>query len=109
MWVGDVVWSSIPELTKPLKVMAKIRYNMPAAPAKVFPTEREDQVRVVFDQPVRAITPGQIAVFYRGETVVGGGTILAPNQIEVDSETTEQAVKRALQRVQPFMLEGAIE
>ena len=109
MWVGDVVWSSIPELTKPLKVMAKIRYNMPAAPAKVFPTEREDQVRVVFDQPVRAITHGQIAVFYRGETVVGGGTILAPNQIEVDSETTEQAVKRALQRVQPFMLEGAIE
>ncbi|CUU34377.1 tRNA (5-methylaminomethyl-2-thiouridylate)-methyltransferase [Armatimonadetes bacterium DC] len=109
MWVGDVVWSSIPELTKPLKVMAKIRYNMPAAPAKVFPTEREDQVRVVFDHPVRAITPGQIAVFYRGETVVGGGTILAPNQIEVDSETTEQAVKRALQRVQPFMLEGAIE
>ncbi len=109
MWVGEVVWSSIPRLTEPLKVMAKIRYNMPTAPAKVFPTEREDQVRVVFDLPVRAITPGQIAVFYRGETVVGGGTILAPNQIEVDAETTEQAVKRALQRVQPFMLEGAIE
>lgn len=108
MWVGEVVWSSIPGLTEPLKVMAKIRYNMPAAPAKVFPTEREDQVRVVFDHPVRAITPGQIAVFYRGETVVGGGTILVPNQIEVDAETTEQAVKRALQRVQPFMLEGAI-
>lgn len=109
MQVGDVVWSAIPALTKPLKVMAKIRYNMPAAPATLFPCEREEGVYVVFEQPVRAVTPGQIAVFYRGETVVGGGTILSSDSVALDNETTEQAVKRALQRVQPFMLEGAIE
>lgn len=109
MLVGQVEWSSIPTLTEPLKVMAKIRYNMPASPATLYPTEAGDRVRVIFDQPVRAITPGQIAVFYRGETVVGGGTILASCPVEVDAETTEQAVRRALQRVQPFMLEGAIE
>jgi hypothetical protein len=41
----------------------------------VYPGETPNTARVVFDQPVRAITPGQIAVFYRGETVVGGGII----------------------------------
>ncbi len=107
--VGEVVWSSIPTLERPMKVQATVRYNMPTAPATLYPTEREDVVRVVFDTPVRAITPGQMAVFYKGETVVGGGTILSASNPEIDPESTDRAVRRALQLVQPFMLEVAPE
>lgn len=106
MRVEQVVWSSIPALEKPLKVMAKIRYNALAAPAWVYPGEAPDSARVVFDQPVRAITPGQIAVFYRGETVVGGGVIRGVDSAQADSRATDLAVRRALQIVQPLMCEG---
>lgn len=73
--VEEVVWSKIPSLEEPLDVRVKIRYNMPEAPARLYPAEVPNRVRVVFRTPVRAITPGQIAVFYRGQTVVGGGII----------------------------------
>ena len=66
---------SIPELTGLLRVTAKTRYNQKEAPAVIEPLEG-GRVRVVFDQPQRAITPGQAVVFYDGERVVGGGTIL---------------------------------
>ena len=66
---------SIPELTGPLRVTAKTRYSQKEAPAVIEPLEG-GRVRVVFDQPQRAITPGQAVVFYDGERVVGGGTIL---------------------------------
>lgn len=70
--------------TEPLAVKAKIRYNSIEAPAMVFPSgvgkeedEEKDQekVRVVFDKPQRAVTPGQSVVFYAGEEVLGGGII----------------------------------
>ncbi|MFN3690855.1 MAG: tRNA 2-thiouridine(34) synthase MnmA, partial [Fimbriimonadales bacterium] len=107
MTVGKVEWSSIPALDKPMRVMVKIRYNAPMARATLHPLEEPTRVRVVFDEPVRAITPGQFGVFYRGETVVGGGVIEAPDTPSLDAETTDRAVKRALQQVQPFLLEGA--
>ncbi|MCX7992577.1 MAG: hypothetical protein N2651_02785, partial [Fimbriimonadales bacterium] len=107
MTVGDVEWSSIPYLDEPLRVRAKIRYNAPAMRATLYPLDEPTRVRVVFDEPVRAITPGQFGVFYRGETVVGGGVIEAPYAASPDTETTDQAVKRALQIVQPFLLEAA--
>ena len=66
---------SIPELTGPTVVTAKTRYSQKEAPAVIEPLEG-GRVRVVFDQPQRAITPGQAVVFYDGERVVGGGTIL---------------------------------
>ncbi|MBX6396305.1 MAG: tRNA 2-thiouridine(34) synthase MnmA [Alicyclobacillaceae bacterium] len=58
----------------PVRVTAKIRYSAPEVPATVYPEEGE-RVRVVFDEPQRAITPGQSVVFYDGDLVVGGGTI----------------------------------
>jgi tRNA-specific 2-thiouridylase len=73
--VEDVNWIAIDRLTKPLAVEARIRYNMPEAPATIFPTDTATCVEVEFESPQRAITPGQAAVFYRGEIVVGGGTI----------------------------------
>jgi len=57
-----------------LDVSAKIRYNSPEAEAVLYP-ERENQVKVLFKKPQRAITPGQSVVFYQGEEVIGGGII----------------------------------
>jgi tRNA-specific 2-thiouridylase len=108
MRVEQITWSSIPTLEKPLKVMAKIRYNALPAPAWVYPGETPNTARVVFDQPVRAITPGQIAVFYRGETVVGGGIIGSSMRRGVDPQATEQAVQRALQAVPPLRCEMTV-
>ena len=55
--------------------MAKIRYNHKGAPCVIQRTG-EDRVRVEFSEPQRAITPGQAVVFYDGDYVLGGGTIL---------------------------------
>lgn len=63
----------------PLSVRAKIRYAHIPAPATVYPLG-EGEVRVRFDSPQRAITPGQAVVFYDGERVVGGATIRAAGQ-----------------------------
>jgi tRNA-specific 2-thiouridylase len=69
----EVNWISIPELSEPREVEAKIRYNTPPARATIYPIE--DEVRVVFTEPQRAITPGQSVVFYDRDVVVGGGII----------------------------------
>lgn len=55
---------------------AKVRYRSPAAAAQAEPGDGEEW-RVWFDEPQAAVTPGQAAVLYRGDEVVGGGTILA--------------------------------
>jgi tRNA-specific 2-thiouridylase len=58
----------------PLRVTAKIRHRHEPAPA-ILETAPNGEVRVTFDQPQRAITPGQAVVFYDGDLVVGGGWI----------------------------------
>lgn len=73
--VEAVNWIAIEQLSQPLAVQARIRYNMPEAAATLFPTDSPTGVEVVFEAPQRAVTPGQAAVFYRGEVVIGGGTI----------------------------------
>ena len=60
--------------TEPFRADVKIRYLHTAAPAIVTPIDG-DRVRVDFDQPQRAITPGQAVVFYDGDVVLGGGWI----------------------------------
>ena len=57
-----------------MHVTARARYNQKEQPATVYP-EDNGFVRVVFDQPQRAMTPGQAVVLYDGDLVVGGGTI----------------------------------
>lgn len=71
---ADNNFIAIPDLREPLEVEAKIRYGAVPAPA-VITREGEDRVRVVFREKQRAITPGQAVVYYRGDLVVGGGTI----------------------------------
>lgn len=66
---------SVPAFEDGMRLMAKIRYNSPEVPCRVYMTG-EDEVRVVFDDPQRAITPGQAVVFYDGDIVAGGATIL---------------------------------
>jgi tRNA-specific 2-thiouridylase len=67
-------WISIPDLTEPIRVKAKIRHRHEVAPAMVEPNG-DEQVLVTFDEPQRAITPGQAVVFYQDDVVVGGGWI----------------------------------
>jgi tRNA-uridine 2-sulfurtransferase len=68
------------DLREPMRVAVKIRHRHEPAPALIekVTTERsgDDEILVTFDQPQRAITPGQAAVFYDGEIVVGGGWIV---------------------------------
>ena len=59
----------------PFPAEVKIRYLHTAAPATVYPFRNGRQVRVIFEQPVRAITPGQAVVFYDGDIVLGGAWI----------------------------------
>ncbi len=68
-------WHPFEQLTAPIEVTAKIRYNHPGAPATVTPLDG-NRVKVKLHTPARAITPGQAAVFYQDELVVGGGWIV---------------------------------
>ena len=61
--------------TEPFRCAAKIRYRQKEQPATAYPLP-DGNVRIVFDAPQRAITPGQAAVLYDGDTVIGGGTII---------------------------------
>ncbi|MFN3741600.1 MAG: tRNA 2-thiouridine(34) synthase MnmA [Anaerolineales bacterium] len=74
MQVGQITWTSglIPEV--PFRAEVKIRYTAREVPAWVEPVG-EQQARVIFDVPPRDITPGQAAVFYQGEIILGGGKI----------------------------------
>ncbi len=65
---------SIDDLREPMRVRVKIRHRHEAAAAMIEKTS-EDEILVTFDEPQRAITPGQAAVFYDGDLVVGGGWI----------------------------------
>jgi len=71
----DINLISVPEIVGEMRVKAKIRYRQTEADATVIQTEA-DEIKVIFDEPQRAITRGQAVVLYDGETVVGGGTIV---------------------------------
>ena len=66
---------AIDDLREPMRVRVKIRHRHEGAPA-VLEKSGNDEVLVTFDEPQRAITPGQAAVFYDGDIVVGGGWIV---------------------------------
>ena len=60
---------------QPVAITAKIRYKSPEARATLYPSE--DGADVVFQEPQRAVAPGQAVVFYQGDEVLGGGVIEA--------------------------------
>jgi tRNA-specific 2-thiouridylase len=71
----DLNWISIPALTGPMRVKIKIRHRHEPAWATLEPAGTDETV-ATFDEPQRAVTPGQSAVFYDGDEVVGGGWIV---------------------------------
>lgn len=71
----DVNWISIPALCEPRRAQVKIRNKHVAASATLTPGADSSRIRVEFDEPQRAITPGQAAVFYDRDLVLGGGWI----------------------------------
>lgn len=75
LFTGEVNWVSGETPTHSLRAQVKIRYRSDFYWSTVTPLEGS-RVHVIFDQPLRDITPGQAAVFYQGEVVLGGGIIL---------------------------------
>ena len=72
---AGVNWVAFDAPEEPVRAEVRVRYRHTAAPATI--TSVPDQrARIVFDEPQRAITPGQATVFYRGDEVIGGGWIV---------------------------------
>ena len=72
--VARVNWVSIAEPTVPIKAEVQIRYRSAPVGVNIIPLET-GRVRLVFDEPQFGITPGQAAVWYNGEILLGGGII----------------------------------
>lgn len=75
LYANQINFMTIECLEGEMKVSAKIRYNHQGSPATIRMVS-DDVLECVFDEPQRAITPGQAVVFYDGDYVVGGGTII---------------------------------
>lgn len=75
LYCNNLNFMSIEDLDGDMEVTAKIRYSHQGAKAIIRKVD-DDKVECVFEEPQRAITPGQAVVFYDGDYVVGGGTIL---------------------------------
>lgn len=72
--IGKVNYQSIDAPKEPIRIEARIRYSAKPAAATLIPNQ--DGATLVFDSPQRAPSPGQAAVFYKGEAMLGGGIIL---------------------------------
>lgn len=73
LYAKNVNWHIMDKLNAPLRVSAKVRYSAKEVPAVVYP--ENGKVKVVFDVPQRAVTPGQSVVFYVDDVLAGGGEI----------------------------------
>ncbi len=72
--VDQINLISLAAITNPIKAQIKIRYNDEGHSGTVFPDE-DGKLRVVFDNPQKSVTPGQSAVFFSDDLVIGGGII----------------------------------
>jgi len=72
---AGVNWIAFDNPCEPVRAEVRVRYRHAAAPATITPMPGS-RTRVKFDQPQRAISPGQATVFYRGDEVTGGGWIV---------------------------------
>jgi tRNA-specific 2-thiouridylase len=73
--VARANWIAFDDPREPVRAEVRVRYRHTAAPATITPLDNQ-RARIVFDEPQRAITPGQASVFYRGDEVIGGGWIV---------------------------------
>ncbi len=77
-WVQQVNWVSIPAPTEPLEVEVQVRYRTPAVRATLIP-ESSERVKLQFAEPQFGVTPGQAAVWYQGDLLLGGGILERPS------------------------------
>ena len=75
LYCNKLNFMAIEDLTGSMQVLAKIRYSHKGAMATIEKV-KEDTIKCTFEEPVRAITPGQAVVFYEDDHIVGGGTII---------------------------------
>ena len=75
LYANRLNFMAVPEIEGEMEVFAKIRYSHKGAYCKIRKTD-PDQIECKFYEPQRAITPGQAVVFYQGDYVLGGGTII---------------------------------
>ncbi len=73
--VNRVNWISVADVAEPIRVLAKVRHRHEPRPATLAAGAEPGTAIAIFDEPQRAITPGQAAIFYQGDEVVGGGWI----------------------------------
>jgi tRNA-specific 2-thiouridylase len=73
--VARVNWIAFDDPQEPVRAEVRVRYRHTPAAATITPLDNE-RARIVFDEPQRAITPGQASVFYHGDEVIGGGWIV---------------------------------
>ncbi len=94
-----------PGYNKEIKATAKIRYNHPGTHATVTPLEN-DRARIRLHEPQRAVTPGQAAVIYNGDIVLGGGWICRSEALD-RFEPAKQTESRADRHPEPRRLSGS--
>lgn len=76
--VSRLNWVSIAQPMNPIQAEVQIRYRSQPSAATIVPLD-DDRVKVIFDEPQLSITPGQAAVWYDGELLLGGGIIDRPS------------------------------
>jgi tRNA-specific 2-thiouridylase len=80
--IDQVNWSSMHNPNEAIEVTVKIRYSHPGTSATLTPLEN-GRARVQLHEAQKAVTPGQAAVFYDGDIVVGGGWICRANALQL--------------------------
>jgi len=90
LWAGQVNYISGQVPAAGADVTVKIRYKSQETPAHLYPQGSDVLVR--FDQPQRAVTPGQAVVFYQGDEVLGGGRIAHPKARDASQPSAAYAV-----------------
>ena len=73
--INNLNFMAVEDINEPMHLFTKIRYNHKGTYCTVERTG-EDELTCTFDNPEKAVTPGQSAVFYKDDIVVGGGTII---------------------------------
>lgn len=75
LMADDWNWGAWERIDQPTRVQVRVRYHQKEQWAELYPQNEQGMVRLVFEQPQRAVTPGQAVVAYQGDLLIGGGTI----------------------------------